>query len=62
MSILSNSARSDDEEAPAEDEELGLDELEVPPAEEDDGEDDLLLCDVDGEEDAPELLFESPAA
>ncbi len=40
-----------------------LPELEddVPPAE-DEGEDDLLLCDMDGEDEAPELLLESPAA
>ncbi|HYX65173.1 MAG TPA: hypothetical protein VE935_13230 [Burkholderiales bacterium] len=42
--------------------ELGLVEDEVPPADDEDGEDDLLLCDMDGEDDAPELLFESPAA
>lgn len=41
-----------------------LEELEdeVPPADDEEGEDDLLLCDTDGEDEDPELLFESPAA
>lgn len=63
LSSLSNSLllELEDEVPPAAelglevDEELGLVE-DVPP------EDDLLLCDVDGEDEDPELLFESPAA
>jgi len=54
---LSNSLRVEDEDEPPA-AELGLDveEDELPPAAEDDeGEDDLLLCDVEGD-DAPELL------
>ena len=57
-SILSNSERSEEEEdelPPAA--ELGLDE------EVDDGDDeDLLLCDTDGEELEPLVLFDESAA
>lgn len=68
VSSLSNSLEElEDEVPPAEElgldeDELGLDEDDVPPADEEDGEVDLLLCDMDGEDEAPELLFESPAA
>jgi hypothetical protein len=57
LSSLSNSLEEldEDDEPPAA--ELGLDEDD-----EDEGEDDWSLCDVDGEAEEPELLFESPAA
>jgi hypothetical protein len=67
---LSNSERSDDEDDEPPEAELGLeDELElgldvddeVPPAA-DEGEDDLLLCDVDGELLEPLELFDESAA
>ena len=68
MSSLSNSARPEelDEDEPEaalglelEEDEEGEDDDEGDEDEEDDG---VLLCDMDGEEDEPELLFESPAA
>ena len=56
---MSNAARPEvDEEADPPAAELGL---EVDEDEEGD-EDDLLPCDMDGEDDEPELLFESSAA
>ena len=72
MSILSNSERSEEEEDEVppdaelglEDElELGLDvDDEVPPAADDDGEDDVLPCDMDGELLEPLELFDESAA
>lgn len=68
MSILSNSERSEDEEDEPPEAELGLedDELELgldelPPAAEE-GEDDLLLCDMEGELLEPLELFDESAA
>ena len=64
VSILLNSSLSLDDEAPPA-AELGLEVEEdddVPPAEDEAGEDDLLPCDTDGEDEDPALLFESPAA
>ena len=63
LSSLSNSARpEDDEELPPEAEVLGLDDEDVPPADEDEGEDDLLLCDMEGELLDPLVLFDESAA
>ena len=59
---MSNSERSDEEDEEPPEAELGLEvEDEVPPADDEDGED-VLPCDMDGEEEEPELLLLSPAA
>ena len=70
---MSNSERSEEEdeddvppeaELGLEDElELGVDvDDELPPVADDEGEDDLLLCDMDGEELEPLVLFDESAA
>jgi hypothetical protein len=63
VSMRSNSLEPDEDEDVPPEAELGLEDEElVPPAEDDEGEDDLLLCDMDGEVLELDEFFDESAA